>query len=628
VNRISVLILVGTLSLAACAPAGKSSDSSLTGTTGYTSPEGYDYVANGDERVEQALREPTPSAPAKVSPTTATKPLREQLKEFQISRFATNESTPSRFGEAKVSVKFIFNGKPSVEFKTDLIGSKPKFNVNAVSGAYTLAGELNDGEQQTRGEFTLSHNATGESARVFYWAYKAKLHVRQNRSAPVASGSDFEKQIADLRDNTFGWVNNWNVVRGVSFFLVDIVKVVNQNPQGGSPVGSLLSFQGPSLRTGEAVHDVQEVAGAPSRIQLVGNGEEGAGRIFQVTVQDPKTKQSNEFMLDVELETPTMPGESVGSQPIPARPATPPQVAEEPEVETPKAPGPAQPEPTEPAVTGKSYLRISTSLPRTTKMTRDFNRNRNLTGVKKWMEKYSGNWRGSLQKFYTYANPFRRVMEKIGQAFDVSPAYAYLTVIESVYFTGGKYRIEGAEGSSALGPFQLLIRTAREMGLLVGGSGDERRYFVPSACGAAKYVRTLVDKFDDSDATVAILGYFQGDGGAAAAIYCSFDPNAGDRQECVRRINKSYTGADYGRFLKLTKNYDYSFAEMDRMAAISQPMRDYVNKKLAIYFISNDIGKYGFTTDGAPTSFPDNGTVMPARALKDRECHNAVSELL
>jgi hypothetical protein len=638
VKRFSPIILLLALIATGCAPASnRDPGASLLGTTGYSNPDGYDYVAGGDERVEQALREPEPEAADRPAPppnavraanpqkpAPAAKPLRQQLKEFEISRFRSGEAVASRFGEERVTVKFIFNGKPSVEFKAQLIGAKPKFNVNAVSAGYTLAGELNDTEQQTRGEFTLTENKTGDSARIFYWAYKARLRVRQNRERQIVAGSKFEKQLADLRDNTFGWVNNWSVVRGVSFFLVDIVKVI---PQGGAPVDSLLSFKGPSLRTGEAVHNVDELSGAPSTIKLVGNGEEGAGRIFQVTMQDPETKQDNEFMLDVELETPPA---TNGQQPAPETPAEP---VEEPEIiappATPAAPGQqTPPAEQEPVHAGKSYLRISQSLPRTTKMTKDFNRNRNLNGVKRWMEKYRGSWRTSLQKFYTYANPFRRVMEKVGQAFDVSPAYAYLTVIESAYFTGGHYRIEGASTSTALGPFQLLTGTAREMGLMVGGSGDERRYFVPSSCGAARYIRKLVDRFDNSDATVAILAYYQGDGGAAAAIYCSFDANAGNRQACASRINKSFSGKDYNRFLRLSKNYDYSFAEMDRMAAIPQHMRDYVDKKLAVYFISNDMTKYGFTTNGAPSGFPDNGTVMPSRALKDRECQAAVSGLL
>jgi len=648
VNGKSPLILLWTLLLAACAPAANNSDNpSLLGTTGYTSPEGYEYVSNGDTRVGEALRQPEPAKPAPGKPVApaptkpgakppqpTAKPLRERLKEFEISRFHANETDPARFGEARMVLKVIFNGgQRSVEFKTNLIGAKPRFQVNATSNGYTLTGELSDSEHQTQGDFVLTHLASKESARIFYWAYKAKLKVRENRLRQVVRGSTFENQLTDLRDNSFGWVNNWNVLRGPSFFLVDIVRLLAPNSSAGGASSSLLSFKGPSLRTGEAVHDVDEISGAPSTIRLVGNGEEDAGRIFQVSMQDPESKESNEFMLDVELDSSIKPHVQQHEGQAPAPVPIPDEVPEEPEVKEdystspPKPPGRQETE--EIPRNGKSYLRINSNLARTSKMTRDFNRNRNLTGVKQFIENYKGNWRSQLQKFYTQANPFRRIIEKVGQTFDVSPAFAYLTVIESRYFYGGRYQIESAGTSTALGPFQLLEGTARELGLAVGGgNNDERRYFVPSSCGAAKYIGKLVDKFDDSDATVSILAYFQGDGGAAAAIFCSYDTNAGDRKACAARINKSFKGADYGRFLRLTKNYNYSYAEMDSKAAIPKHMRDYVNKKLAIYFISNDMNKYGFTVDGAPTRLPTNGTVMPQRALKDRACQTAVAPLL
>lgn len=609
-QRLTLLLLP--LVMAACAPVGSSHQSlSMEGTTGFSDTEGNDYVANGDERIEEALRKTPPPAPS--SPVA--KPLRERLKEFEISRFESNEKNPSRFGSDKMTLKVFFSGGAEpVEFKAPLQGPAPHLKIETESGGYRLSGELNDSDQETKGEFTLTEKKNGDQAQIFYWAYKTRLKVREDRTRPQTA--TLEKQLKDLSENTYGWANNWTVVRGVSFYLMDIVKIESS----GSPhPPALLSFKGPSLRTGEAVHPVTEVSGSPSKIELVGNAESEPSRMFQVTMKDPQTQENHEFMLDVEKESP------------PAKTPQEPLVqVEEPEPIKPSPPQPSQQQtPAQPQIQtteGKSYLRIDDSLPRTRKMTSDLNRNRNLPGVKQWIETYKGNYRTSLQKFYTYANPFRGIMEKVGQALDVSPAYAYLTVIESYYFTKGRYEIEGNSQSSALGPFQLIIGMAREMGLNAGSGGkdDERRYFVPSACGAARYMRKLVNKFGESDSTVAILGYFQGDGGAAAAIYCTFDPNAGNRQDCASRINSSFTSKDYGRFLRLVKNYNYNFADMDRMAAIPKNMRNYVNQHLAIYFISNDFNRHGFSLDKAPTRLPDNGTVMPNKPLKDRECQNAV----
>jgi hypothetical protein len=379
----------------------------------------------------------------------------------------------------------------------------------------------------------------------------------------------------------------------------------------------------------------------------MGNGENRPGRMFQINVRNPKTNQEEEFMLDVipvqkkaagekptEIDQPEEPETfAPETQPAPP-PSTPaPEPAPQENGGKPSAgdfgPGntPKPQAPEEAIRIGKSFLRIDTSLPRTAKMTRDFNRNRNLDGVKTWINKFvNGNLRDDLQNFYTNSAIFRDIMEAVGQFVDVSSAFAYLTVVESNYFTGGRWELEWGKGTTAFGPFQLTEGAAADGGTAL----NERRYFVPSSCGAAKYVRKLVDRFDDSDSTVAILAYFQGDGGAAAAIYCSFGNGVGDRKACAKKINKKggFNRYDYGRFLKLAKNYAYTYEEMENLAAIPKPMRDYVDKKLAIYFISNDFAKYGFTIPMKNLPRPDNDTIMPKRRLHDAECERVTRPLV
>lgn len=646
-----------------CAPKGKTR-ASLLGTTGYTQADGRQFVTNGDKRVEAALAEEeqattnskvkipenpsktdapkedqvTPAAEPKTSP--GVKPFSELPSEFEISRFHTHQDTPSRFGEDRIILKVIFNdGRPSAEFKAPLTGTKPNFKVNVAAHGFVLTGSLDDSQDETEGEFLLTENSTQQTARIFYWAYKAKLTVREDRTNPVPSNSSVGKQLTNLRENSFGWVNNWNVLRGHSFFLVDILKITTAESNSRN---SLLSFKGPSYRTGDEVFDMQNVGGATSTVQLVGNAEEEAGRMFQVNIQDPETNQTHEFMLDVELIEPIAQRRAHQSpDALPAR--TLPEVQpEEPEplLETsgrpPSKPDRSPPQPSESQLdSSRSFLRVQRSLPRTNRMIEDFNRNRSLTGVEDWIKIYTETTeRKALMNFYLKANPFRRIMEKVGEVFDVLPSYAYLTVIESAYFKGGEYKIERGTGSTALGPFQLTSGTAERVGLSYGGAGDERRYFIPSACGAARYMRDLVNMFDfeDGDTTVAILAYNQGEGGAAAAIYCSLsDEAAGNRKACANRINNkknNFSSKDYGKFLRLTQRYRYSFAKLDQKAAISEAMREYVHRKLAIYFISNDFRKYGFTLNGAEKRLPTNGTVMPASGhIKDEECEGATKGL-
>jgi hypothetical protein len=105
---------------------------------------------------------------------------------------------------------------------------------------------------------------------------------------------------------------------------------------------------------------------------------------------------------------------------------------------------------------------------------------------------------------------------------------------------------------------------------------------------------------------------------------CSFKP-AGSPAACASRIGKGFSGQDYSRFKKLAREFNFTYAEMDRLAAIPAHMRAYVNKKLAVYFISQDMNRYGFKVGaGAPRSLPANGTVFPSASILDERCRSAV----
>jgi hypothetical protein len=273
---------------------------------------------------------------------------------------------------------------------------------------------------------------------------------------------------------------------------------------------------------------------------------------------------------------------------------------------------------TEPVITGSSYLEIDTQQPRTALMTRDYARNRDSVNVKRWMGLYLREGtiqNNNLMSFYKNANPFRRMIETVARAMDVSPAFAYITVIESTYFTGGQYQIQANRKSTALGPFQFLDKTAASMNLRGGrGKNDERRFFAPSACAGAKYIGQLVDQFKEGDSTVAILGYSQGEAGAAEAIVCSMD-----KKNCF---------GDWGRFITMAQKYDFTFQTIDEVGAIPQAQRDYVNNKLAIYFLSSDMAGYDLAIPAdAPRTLPNNGTVVPTLPIQDSVCRSIISSM-
>jgi hypothetical protein len=156
------------------------------------------------------------------------------------------------------------------------------------------------------------------------------------------------------------------------------------------------------------------------------------------------------------------------------------------------------------------------------------------------------------------------------------------------------YKIEHGDyskirgGYQSLGPFQLHDDTARGLGMFAQLSlpaNDERRYFAPSACGAARLMVQLTTQFWKNDTVMAILGYNQGGGNA----------------------------------VKFANRWTFNWPETETFRTqISKTLLDYVNDKLAIYFIANNRHKFGFDSNrGETTSLPQNAA--PTK-FRDSQC--------
>ena len=597
--------------LSACANSHQEQESGLLpGSTGGFDADGTDYTHNGDFRVDEALRKFTAEDQAPHSP------LPQRLKEFEITRFKAGEKEPTRLGDDRFILKVFFKDRATVEFHGRFTQKGAALLVDADQDGFHLNGQFDDSDHESLGQFTLNDRDQNKAV-IFYKAYKASLNVRENRSAPLLAGSAAEAQMKNLKNGAFAWVHNWTVLSGVSVYLVDIVKTVDIAKASAPPI--YFAFKGESKRTGLADHPVTSLnPPMKEKVRLVGNAEGTGSRMFEFTVPDDKDdKKTGQFILEVEDEKPDQAPVDPNDVPMIFGPAEDPNLVSD----VPKT----KPAPEVAAPREDAYFKIDLSQPRSSHMIRDYNQNVSSASVSKFIAKFQRTQRVDMQNFLNHANPFRGMIESIGHTYDVAPAFAYLTVVESGYFTGNRpYQIQGNSSSSAVGPFQLLVAMAKEMGTRVtGGANDERRYFAPSACTAAKYTRKMVDKFRSGDATLAVLGYNQGDGGAAAAIYCAYG-SSGNHAGCASRINRSFTGRDYGRFLKLANNYNYKFIEMERMGALPQHMRDYVGKYLAVYFIANNMSRYGFRISAsAPKNLPTNGTVYPAAAILDSKCETA-----
>jgi len=196
--------------------------------------------------------------PETLKPVKINKALSDRLREFEISRFAADSKSPSRFGEKRLTVKIFFTDQATLEFKGELSGKDGKYQFSTTNSHYTLSGTLDDkAPLRSEGDFYLTNNVDNASARILYQAYKAKLTVRRDREKAPATGSETEKRLKELEDQSFGWVHNWAVVKGRSFYIVDIVKVVHTQKEQETPTPSLFAFKGESLRTGDQEHPVQ-----------------------------------------------------------------------------------------------------------------------------------------------------------------------------------------------------------------------------------------------------------------------------------------------------------------------------------------------------------------------------------
>jgi hypothetical protein len=686
------------LILTSCAPAHNRTPkpkAAPKGSTGYVDPaDGIDYLHNGDPVAArwQELREhreqpgapvepsqlppaPPPPQAAPVQPGQPAQPvplpaptLQDRVREFEISRFGKGEDDATRFGSDRFQMKVFFRKEKTVTFEGKFCKDSDKaclgggkFTLTGKSGQYTLSGELTDSPERTVGLLHFTDTKAGQSAEISYRAFRAKLTMRRDTDQALAPGSSLEKQLRNWCDNnvqavnhctnSFGWVNNWVVMDGPAFYLIDIVHLYGPNdPVPDKKSGPRISFKGESKRTYKQVggdDGVYEAVDIPAEsltpdtvkdVKMWGNSEKGGRRGFEVSLQDKDTKESNDVYLDVEAENPedgpeitkeempqvygqegdldsggddddigpaegeetpenggTAGGNSAGGGTSagggqtqrPAKPAPKPQ---------PQQPGSTAPAPRPETVTA-SYLATDTSSARAAKMIRDFNQNKSVPGVLKRITAYQRS--GEMKPFFVYTYPLRRLLKSIASAYDVTPAFGYICFVESEYCKGGHYTASTGDRGLAVGPFQIHPDTAVDMHLPAG----HRPYFAPSACGAASYISGFVQKFP-GDNTVAILAYNQGGGTAANVV---------------------------ARYKRMAGKYSYTYSDMSRMGAVLEKQKAYVEKYLAAYFIGSNLRYYGFdpSIPGAVTRMPRNkdggSSVIPSGGISDSTCRSAVS---
>ncbi|HEU4471963.1 MAG TPA: lytic transglycosylase domain-containing protein [Flavisolibacter sp.] len=127
-----------------------------------------------------------------------------------------------------------------------------------------------------------------------------------------------------------------------------------------------------------------------------------------------------------------------------------------------------------------------------------------------------------LEKMKDWGKPFFDKINTIFLSHALPVELKYLAVIESDLKTSATSRV------GAAGPWQFMAGTARDLGLKVNRSVDERRDFNKSTKAAARYLSDLYEIY--SDWLLVIAAYNGGPGNVNAAIRKSGSRNFWDLQ--------------------------------------------------------------------------------------------------
>lgn len=127
-----------------------------------------------------------------------------------------------------------------------------------------------------------------------------------------------------------------------------------------------------------------------------------------------------------------------------------------------------------------------------------------------------------LMKMKGWGKPFFDRINTIFAERELPAELKYLAVIES------DLKSSATSVVGAAGPWQFMATTARELGLKVGRSVDERRDFNKSTRAAARYLASLYDQYNDW--LLVIAAYNGGPGNVNTAIRKSGSRNFWDLQ--------------------------------------------------------------------------------------------------
>jgi len=130
--------------------------------------------------------------------------------------------------------------------------------------------------------------------------------------------------------------------------------------------------------------------------------------------------------------------------------------------------------------------------------------------VDSWVQRFSTSLKGDISAALDRGERFLPMISAKLEARHMPQELAYLPLIESEYRTEAKSRV------SAVGLWQFMASTARNLGLSVGRHGDDRKNAAKSTDAALTYLSQLHDRFGSW--YLAIAAYNAGPGTISKAM--------------------------------------------------------------------------------------------------------------
>ncbi|MFT3825596.1 MAG: lytic transglycosylase domain-containing protein [Chitinophagaceae bacterium] len=160
-----------------------------------------------------------------------------------------------------------------------------------------------------------------------------------------------------------------------------------------------------------------------------------------------------------------------------------------------------------------------------------------ISFVQDYMEKNTED----LLKIKERGRPYFNMMDGIFTKYGLPTELKYLAVIES------ELKSTAVSWAGAVGPWQLMPVTARELGLVVNRKMDERKNYTKSTTAAARYLKDLYEEFGDW--LLVIAAYNGGPGNVYSAIRKSGSRNFWKLQNYLpaesRKHVKKFIGTHY-----------------------------------------------------------------------------------